>query len=105
MNENSALLSLLGLAKKAGKLTAGHDAVLESLKRRKSVLILLAADASPRLEAEMQREIVFLKADLNIIRMDETMEDIGRALPKKAAVLSVNDASFAAGIMKLVRVD
>ena len=52
---NSKLLSLLGLAKKAGKLSLGHDAVIEAIGRRKAHLIVLAVDASERIEREMKR--------------------------------------------------
>ena len=95
----SKLLSLLGLAKKAGKLSLGHDAVIEAIGRRKAHLIVLAADASERLEKEMHREIAFHHLHINIIRIDETMADMGRALPHKVGVVSVNDASFATAVL------
>ena len=103
MNENSKLLSLLGLAKKAGRISTGHDAVLESLKKKKAKLIILASDSSERLEREMRREVDFAAAQVETIRIAETMADIGRALPKKAGVISVNDESFAAGILKVIK--
>ena len=95
----SKLLSLLGLAKKAGRLSAGHDAVLDAVARKKAALIVLAADASERLEKEMHREIAFHHLHINIIRIDETMADMGRALPHKVGVVSVNDASFATAVL------
>ena len=103
MNDNSKLLSLIGLAKKAGRISVGHDAVLETLKKKKSKLIILASDSSERLEREIQREADFAKTQVEIIRIAETMADIGRALPKKAGVISVNDDSFAAGILKVIK--
>ncbi len=96
---NSKLLSLLGLAKKAGKLSLGHDAVMDALARRKAHLIVLAADASERVEREMKREIAFWQSSIPLIRISETMEQIGYALPHKVGVVSVNDASFAAAVL------
>lgn len=105
MINNSKLMSLAGLAKKAGKLTAGHDAVLDSLRRSKSKLILLSADASERLENEMKRETQLNKSSAKVIRIKETMQEINRALPNRAAVLSVNDESFAAAMKKVIEED
>ena len=96
---NSKLLSLLGLAKKAGKLSLGHDAVIEAIGRRKAHLIVLAADASERIEREMKREIAFRQSDIPLIRISETMADMGHALPHKVGVVSVNDASFAKAVL------
>lgn len=99
---NDPLLSLLGLAKKAGKITSGHDAVLESLRKNKSVLIIIAADASERLEREMFREKAFCRSSASIYRIQQGMDEIGRALPHRAGVISVNDASFASAMTKVI---
>ncbi|MBQ6381797.1 MAG: ribosomal L7Ae/L30e/S12e/Gadd45 family protein [Clostridia bacterium] len=96
------LLSLLGLAKKAGRLSLGHDAVMEAIGKRKAVLVLLAADASERLEREMRRELAFQKSSATLIRINETMEDIGHALPHKVGVVSVNDSSFASAMTNIM---
>ena len=42
------VLSLLGIARRAGRLSLGHDAVDEALKKREAKLILLARDVSAR---------------------------------------------------------
>ena len=96
------LLNLLGLAKKAGRIALGHDAVLEAVKKKKAALILLAADASARLEQEMERECAFAHLAAEIVRTEVTMEDIGRALPRKAGVISVNDPSFAQAMKTII---
>ena len=98
---NSKLLSMLGLAKRAGKLSSGHDAVIEEISRGKAQVILLAADASDRLEREMKREIEFQKSPAKLIRTTYTMEQFGRALPHKVGVVSVNDASFARAVLSI----
>lgn len=99
---NSKLLSLLGLAKKAGRLALGHDAVLEAIGKHKAELVLLAADASARLEREVKREVTFQKSNATVLRTEETMADMGRALPHKVGVVSVNDASFAAAMKNIM---
>lgn len=102
MSERSKLLSLLGLAKKAGRISLGHDAVLEAIKKKRAKVILLAGDASPRLEKEMHREKEYAKSDIPVIRIQESMAQIYTALPQKAGVISVNDESFAGAIQKVI---
>ena len=98
---NDKLLSMLGLAKKAGKLSLGHDAVIDAVARGKAQAVILAADASDRLEREMKREVAFQNSTANVIKVQFTMADIGKALPHKVGVVSVNDASFAGAVLKL----
>lgn len=43
---NDKILSLLGLAKKAGKLKSGEYCVEEEVKKRKAKLVIVACDAS-----------------------------------------------------------
>lgn len=92
---NSKLLSLLGLAYKARCISLGHDAALESLKKKKSQLILITADASERLEKEFGRECELNNCNTEIIRIKQTMSDINGALPQKAGVISINESGFA----------
>lgn len=53
---NDKLLSLLGLARRGGKLSSGFDAVSNSIKRRKARLVLIASDISQK----TQKELVYL---------------------------------------------
>ena len=50
MNEKERLLSFLGIARKAQRLSMGADAAKESLQKGKARLVLLAGDLSPRSE-------------------------------------------------------
>ena len=45
---NEKLLSLLGIARRAGRLSVGFDAAAESMKKGKSYLLVLAGDISER---------------------------------------------------------
>ncbi|MBR2589919.1 MAG: ribosomal L7Ae/L30e/S12e/Gadd45 family protein [Clostridia bacterium] len=102
---NSKLLSMLGLARRAGKLSLGHDAVMEDIARGRAQLIVLAADASARVEREMQRELLFQKSRAKLVRTKYTMEQMGTALPHKVGVVSVNDASFAGAVLNIYEED
>lgn len=92
---SSKLLSLLGLAYRAQCVSLGHDSALEALKKNKTKLILIASDASERLEKEFRRECELNKCEAQIIRIKQTMSDINCALPQKAGVISINESGFA----------
>ncbi|MGN1444138.1 MAG: ribosomal L7Ae/L30e/S12e/Gadd45 family protein, partial [Acutalibacteraceae bacterium] len=51
---NDRLLSLLGMARRAGRLAVGHDAAIEAIVKNKAKLCVLCRDASERLKKEMQ---------------------------------------------------
>ena len=45
---NDKFLAFLGIAKKSGKLQAGYDEVIRSIKSSKSKLIIFASDYSKK---------------------------------------------------------
>ena len=51
---NAKWLSMLGLARRAGKLAMGHDLALQSVRDGKAQLVLTARNASPRLVREFE---------------------------------------------------
>lgn len=95
--QTDKLAGLLGLARRAGKLSLGHDAVLDSMKGGSAELCLLSSDASERLYKELVRASENLtQAHVPIYVTDYTMDGFGMCLgAKKTAVLSVNDRGFA----------
>ena len=78
------LTSLLGLSRRAGKLTMGHDPVAESVAKGESCLVLMAQDLSPRTK----------KTAL-------TLDEMGFAVGKRVGVVSVNEAGFAKKLQAL----
>lgn len=95
--QTDKLAGLLGLARRANKLSLGHDAVLDSIKAGTAELCLLSSDASERLHKELVRASENLtRAGIPIYITDYTMDGFGQVLgAKKTAVLSVNDRGFA----------
>jgi ribosomal protein L7Ae-like RNA K-turn-binding protein len=88
------LLSLLGLARRAGRLKVGHDAVLESIQEGASALVLLSEDLSPRTKRDVMYAAQQCGAETAEIARSKEM--IGMALGvKPCGVLSVEDAGFA----------
>ena len=93
------VLSLLGIARRAGRLSLGHDAVDEALKKREAKLILLARDVSARTAAHAQKAAE--QAGTPWLTLADGMEEIGMALGKKAGVIAVNDQGFAKRLTEL----
>lgn len=94
---NDSVLSLLGLCRKAGKLSMGHDACKQSLNTGRAELCVICSDASERLNGE----IMFLadKANVTVYGVDYTQLQIKQATGFKASVFTVDDAGFAKSII------
>lgn len=101
---NSKALSMLGMARRANRISLGHDAALEALKKGSASLIITSSDASGRLCEEFENACV--EKDVAYIQSKHTMNEIGAAAgAKTTAVLSVNDCGFAKRLNELIRED
>lgn len=97
---NEPLLSMLGIMRKAGKLTMGFDAAAESAKKGESRLILTASDISLR----SARQIAFECKDtgVDIVSVPYTMEQLSKAVGRQVRIFSVNDDGFAKKALSLI---
>ena len=102
MNDNPKLLSLLGMCRRAGRLSCGHDAAIGSVRSKSAKLCLLSSGSSQRLRKEIEREASFEGRDIPVKLMLSTMEEIGKATGLKSAVVSVNDEGFAKTMLGLL---
>ena len=102
MNDNPKLLSLLGMCRRAGRLSCGHDAAIGSVRSKSAKLCLLSSDSSQRLRKEIEREASFEGRDIPVKLMLSTMEEIGKTTGLKSAVVSVNDEGFAKTMLGLL---
>ena len=97
---NDQLLSLLGLARRAGRTTLGFDAVCGSALKNESKLILAAADAS---EGTMRKLHNHLSgSEINIREIPYSIEAINAAIGKPVRLISINDSGFAKKINELL---
>ena len=96
--QNKKYMSLLGLARRAGRLSMGHDTSLEAVRKRKAKLIIFASDISQRLIDEFDRANTLVPA----VKIEETIDEIHMALGYRAGVLTVNDENFANRITELI---
>lgn len=95
---NDRVLSLLGLARRAGKLSLGHDAAIEAIVKNKAKLCLVCRDGSQRLKNEMSHACGYENKKITFIEIDCEISQLSKAIGSKAAVLTVNDEGFAKAI-------
>lgn len=86
---NDSLLSSIGLARKAGKLILGFDAVSAACKNGTAALVLLSEDLSPKSRKEIVR--VAEQYQVRYFNAPFQMGDIDRLLHKRAGILAVID--------------
>ncbi len=97
------ILTLLGFAAKAGKLSYGFDSVKTALSQKKSKLVLTANDVSPK----SQKEVMFFSDKFKTAAMvlnEYDMETVSHAVGRKCGIISVNDSSFADGVLSAINV-
>lgn len=96
---NDRLLSLLGLCRRAGKITIGCDPVIESVKKGESRLVIFAENASDNTRKAVLNAVA--PSGVRVINLDYNKEDISVSLGKLCAVASINDDGFAKKLLSL----
>lgn len=98
MKNNNKVLSLLGLATKAGKVASGEFSTEKSVKTGKGFLVLVADDASQNTKKKFQNMCDFYEVPIYFIA---NKEELGRFCGKKfRASLAVQDENFAKAMLK-----
>lgn len=100
--QKNKLLSMLGIAKRAGAVSMGHDAAVHSVFSKKAKLLLLAADVSERSKRDMRITAEKQFGSLPVIEADITIDEIGSACGYKAGILTVNNAEISKRIISLI---
>ena len=91
-------LNYLGLARRAGFLITGTDAVIASLEN-KARLVLVATDASSATKDKLSRKCYYYKVPmLDIYSTEEMANAIGQKNPK---VIAITNDGFAKQILKI----
>ncbi len=98
MNEKK-MLSLLGLAAKAGKTVSGEFATEKSVKARLARLVILAGDASANTRKKFRNMCACYPTPVMEISDKETL---GKAIGKELrSCMAVEDEGFAAALRRL----
>ena len=88
------MISLIGLAMKAGKIVSGEFMTEKSVKTGKAELVLVAADASDNTRKKFQNMCAFYEVP---VFFAESKDALGR---EYRASMAVQDANFASAIRK-----
>ncbi|WEV61031.1 YlxQ-related RNA-binding protein [Streptococcaceae bacterium ESL0729] len=89
---NDKVLNLLGLAKRAGKLTSGEDLVVKSIQNGKAKLVFLGHDASKNLIKKITDKTSYYEVSMTDIF--STLE-LSQAVGEPRKVIAVTDRGFA----------
>jgi ribosomal protein L7Ae-like RNA K-turn-binding protein len=87
------MLSLLGIARRAARLSLGNDATMDSMRQGEARLVILASDLSPRTAKGIKD--VAEQEEVAAVQIGATMDEISMALGKRTGIVAVNDAGFA----------
>ncbi len=94
------VLSLLGLAAKAGKVTSGEFSTEKAIKTRKAFLVIVAEDASDNTQKAFRDSCDYYQIPFAIYGTKETLgHSIGKQMRASLAVL---DAGFGNEIVKKI---
>lgn len=91
-------LSLLGLARRAGRLDAGFDACRKAARAGKAALLAAAGDISDKTYKNLRYEAQ--RAGIPAVRLKASIEELGHACGVRAGVVAVNDKGFAGAVIK-----
>lgn len=94
------LLSMLGIGRKAGLIISGEMGCIQSLKERKSKLLIIACDASNNTKSKFQslcdqKKVKYIELGLK----EELGMSIGKGL---TSVISINDEAFSKALFKII---
>lgn len=89
----SKFISLLSIARKAGRLKFGKDAVQENLLNGRAQLVLLASDISSRSANDVKK--ICAEHNATILELKESMDALYLGVGKRSGIVCVNDEGFA----------
>ena len=98
MTQNSKVLSMLGLAAKAGKVASGEFSTEKEVKSGNACLVIVAEDASDNTKKKFQNMCDFYQVPIYFYKDKDTL---GHAMGKEfRASLAILDEGFADGIQR-----
>ncbi|MBC8425735.1 ribosomal L7Ae/L30e/S12e/Gadd45 family protein [bacterium] len=93
--DKQALLRMLGLARRAGRLAVGNDAVTKMVAKGKSPPVIIATDVSPKQRERIMRLQPVRTFWTDKLDRDELASALGR---KELVVAALDDPDFLRGL-------
>ncbi|MBE5837646.1 L7Ae/L30e/S12e/Gadd45 family ribosomal protein [Butyrivibrio sp.] len=98
MDSKEKLLGTLGLCQRAGKLKSGEFAVLEAIRKKTAVMVIVSNDASDNTKKEFNDKCSYYKVPIYFYG---NMDELGHAIGKDVRTsLAITDAGFAKTLIK-----
>lgn len=94
------ILSMLGLARRAGKLSGGYDASVEKIRNAEALLLIAAADISEKTYKNLEFEAK--KQGIPCVRIDDSMAELSKACAIRTGIVAVLDSGFSKAIRSLI---
>ena len=94
------VLNLLGIARRAGHIAIGFDAVKALVTDGRAQFIVLAADRSAKTEKELRYAAQGSSCPIRVIDADKEALAHALGLQKPVAVAATDDRGFAAAMLK-----
>lgn len=97
---NDKIYSMIGIARKGGKIAIGFDVTRGEIENKKSELVLIAVDASDK----TKKNVIFFCEKFNCKYIEYGEKDLlGKSLGRKmVSVLSINDKNIASYLLNNV---
>ena len=94
------IYGLVGLARRAGKVSFGTESSIETIEKKKAKLVIVAEDSSDRTKKNFRE----LSEKLNVsFRIVGTIENLSKAIGQvNKAVLVIKDENFAKEMLKRI---
>lgn len=100
MEKNNKIYGLLGLARRAGKVSFGTESSIDTIERKKAKLVIVAKDSSDRTKKNFEE--LCKKTNLPI-RIVGTIELLSQSIGQvNKAVLVIEDENFAKELIKRI---
>lgn len=97
---NNKVYSLLGLARRAGKISFGTESSQDTIKREKAKLVIIAKDSSDRTKKNFQ---ILCEKEKVPIRIYGTIEELSKCIGQNnKAVIVIKDENFSNEIVKKI---
>ena len=95
---NSNALSLLGLCRRANKLSMGHDMCKGAVTTGKAQVCLISSDSSQRVYDEFLN--LCDKKKIPVFKITPTIDEIHHLIGYKAGIITIDDSGFAKSFLK-----
>lgn len=95
---NDPVLSMLGMARRAGRVVLGANLAAQAVERGKGYLVCASRELSERTRRELARVCEKGKVPLRILPY--TIEELSAAIGAPAGTVTVTDENFAAGLCR-----